>query len=220
LAADSCPCEVAAANRVTSNCWYQRRCGAVGVHYPPKTHAGLQWAEGGLVGVRVGDDLTRRVRAAARRDPTNRERTGSPTSADTSRATLATALLAPLPRCEERRQPKTYCRWRHPPHRSLATEFIATPSSPPLSQPPSPPLPSPPWVHHAPHSRRGLARTPHGGRDEQAQHRLARRRCERGATARVLEQLVQHAQHRHADVRIPAPPRSPRSRALTRGSVG
>jgi hypothetical protein len=32
-AADSCPCvhEVEAAYRVASNCWYQRRCGAVGV---------------------------------------------------------------------------------------------------------------------------------------------------------------------------------------------
>jgi hypothetical protein len=31
-AADSCPCVVEAANRVTSNCWYQRPCGAVGAH--------------------------------------------------------------------------------------------------------------------------------------------------------------------------------------------
>jgi hypothetical protein len=31
-AADSCPCVVEAANRVTINCWYQRRRGAVGVH--------------------------------------------------------------------------------------------------------------------------------------------------------------------------------------------
>jgi hypothetical protein len=30
LAADSCPCVVQAANRVTSNCWCQRQC--VGVH--------------------------------------------------------------------------------------------------------------------------------------------------------------------------------------------
>ena len=28
LAADSCPCVVEAANRVTSDCWYQRQCGA------------------------------------------------------------------------------------------------------------------------------------------------------------------------------------------------
>jgi hypothetical protein len=29
-AADRCPCVLEAANRVTSDCWYQRRCGAVG----------------------------------------------------------------------------------------------------------------------------------------------------------------------------------------------
>jgi hypothetical protein len=32
FAADSCPCVREAANRVTIRCWYQRRCGAVGVH--------------------------------------------------------------------------------------------------------------------------------------------------------------------------------------------
>jgi hypothetical protein len=32
FAADRCPCVVEAANRVTGTCWYQRRCGAVGVH--------------------------------------------------------------------------------------------------------------------------------------------------------------------------------------------
>jgi hypothetical protein len=38
LAAYSCPCVVEAANRVTSNCWYQRRCGAVGVHLGWRRH--------------------------------------------------------------------------------------------------------------------------------------------------------------------------------------
>jgi hypothetical protein len=32
LAAGSCPCVVKAANRVISDCWYQRQCAAVGVH--------------------------------------------------------------------------------------------------------------------------------------------------------------------------------------------
>jgi hypothetical protein len=37
-AADSCPCVVEAANRVTSNCWYQRRRGAVGVHLKARVY--------------------------------------------------------------------------------------------------------------------------------------------------------------------------------------
>jgi hypothetical protein len=32
FAADSCPCVVEAAHRVTISCWYPRQCGAVGVH--------------------------------------------------------------------------------------------------------------------------------------------------------------------------------------------
>ena len=45
MAADSCPCVAEAANRVTSTCWNQRRCGAVGAQFRWRLRAWVRAAQ-------------------------------------------------------------------------------------------------------------------------------------------------------------------------------